>query len=129
TGIADHIAFKNAIQRINLVPLPTDPSALNGHGTAVASVIFSNNPLAPGVAPSATPLSVRIADDNGTSNTFLIAQGIIAAVASSSGNPTMSPEQAASLVMSNLTDVGIAGTDPNTGGGVPDMGSFMNLWT
>ncbi|MFN5638717.1 MAG: S8 family serine peptidase, partial [Akkermansiaceae bacterium] len=43
TGIADHIAFKNAIQRINLVPLPTDPSALNGHGTAVASVIFSNN--------------------------------------------------------------------------------------
>lgn len=244
TGIADHIAFKNAIQRINLVPLPTDPSALNGHGTAVASVIFSNNPLAPGVAPSATPLSVRIADDNGTSNTFLIAQGIIAAVdagadiinislggsgqsslvdqaiayakksgvviiaaagnsgtagvmqpaaspgviavgavdannqymnfsttgnevaisspgfgvnvaypgdkaarvsgtsfsspivagvfaavASSSGNPTISPEQAASLVMSNLNDVGIAGTDPNTGGGVPDMGTIMNLGT
>ena len=244
TGIADHIAFKNAIQRINLVPLPNDPSTLNGHGTAVASVIFSNNPYAPGVAPSATPLSVRIADDKGTSNSFLIAQGIIAAVdagadiinislggsgqsslvdkalayaqergvivvassgnsgtegvmqpaaspgviavgavdaknqsmnfstsgnevaisspgygvnvaypgdlaarvsgtsfsspivagviaavASSSGSPTMSPQQSSSLVLSNLNDVGVAGTDPYTGGGVPDMGTIMNLGT
>ena len=80
TGIADHIAFKNSIERINLIPLPSDPSLLNGHGTAVASLIFSNHPLAPGVAPGATPLSVRIADDSGNSNSFLIAQGIIAAV-------------------------------------------------
>ena len=80
TGIADHIAFKNAIERINLVPLPTNAADLNGHGTSVASLIFSSNPLAPGIAPGATPLSVRIADDNGNSNSFLIAQGIIAAV-------------------------------------------------
>lgn len=80
TGISDHTAFQNAIQRINLVPLPENPADLNGHGTAVASLIFSNNPLAPGVAPGATPLSVRIADDNGNSSSFLIAQGIIAAV-------------------------------------------------
>jgi hypothetical protein len=80
TGIADHVAFAKAIQRINLVALPTDASLLNGHGTSVASLIFSNNPLAPGIAPGATPLSVRIADDNGSSSSFLIAQGIIAAV-------------------------------------------------
>ena len=80
TGIADHIAFKNAIERINLVPLPSNSADLNGHGTSVASLIFSSNPLAPGIAPGATPLSVRIADDNGSSNSFLIAQGIIAAV-------------------------------------------------
>jgi hypothetical protein len=80
TGIADHIAFKNAIGRINLVPLPANAADLNGHGTSVASLIFSSNPLAPGIAPGATPLSVRIADDNGSSNSFLIAQGIIAAV-------------------------------------------------
>jgi hypothetical protein len=80
TGIADHIAFRNAIERINLVPLPTNSAEINGHGTAVASLIFSSNPLAPGIAPGATPLSVRIADDNGISNSFLIAQGIIAAV-------------------------------------------------
>jgi hypothetical protein len=80
TGIADHIAFKNAIERINLVPLPANPADLNGHGTSVASLIFSSNRLAPGIAPGATPLSVRIADDNGSSNSFLIAEGIIAAV-------------------------------------------------
>ena len=80
TGIADHIAFRNAIERINLVPLPANAADLNGHGTSVASLIFSSNPLAPGIAPGATPLSVRIADDNGNSNSFLIAQGIIAAV-------------------------------------------------
>lgn len=244
TGIADHIAFNNAIQRINLVPLSNDPSALNGHGTAVASVIFSNNPHAPGVAPAATPLSVRIADDNGSSDSFLIAQGIMAAVdaganiinislggsgqsslvdkalayaqesgvivvaaagnsgnqgvmqpaaspnvvavgavdarnqsmnfstsgkevaisspgygvnvaypgdqaarvsgtsfsspivagvfaavASSSGSPVMSPQQAANLVLANLNDIGVAGSDPYTGGGVPDMGTIMNLGT
>jgi len=80
TGIADHSVFQNEIQRINLVPLPENPADLNGHGTAVASLIFSNNTFAPGVAPGATPLSVRIADDNGSSNSFLISQGIIAAV-------------------------------------------------
>ena len=80
TGIADHLAFKNAIQRINLVPLPENPADLNGHGTAVATLIFSDNPFAPGIAPGATPISVRIADDNGGSNSFLIAQGIVAAV-------------------------------------------------
>jgi hypothetical protein len=80
TGIADHAAFRNAIERINLVALPTDSADLNGHGTAVATLIFSDNPLAPGIAPGATPLSIRIADDSGGSNSFLIAQGIIAAV-------------------------------------------------
>lgn len=80
TGIADHIAFKNSIQRINLVPMPENPADLNGHGTAVATLIFSDNPFAPGIAPGATPISVRIANDAGSSNSFLIAQGIIAAV-------------------------------------------------
>ncbi len=80
TGIADHAAFRNAIERINLVELPTNSADLNGHGTAVATLIFSDNPEAPGIAPGATPLSIRIADDNGRSNSFLIAQGIIAGV-------------------------------------------------
>ncbi len=80
TGIADHMVFKNAIQRINLVPLPSDPANLNGHGTSVASLIFSSNPFAPGVAPGATPISIRIAGDNGSSSSFLIAQGIYAAL-------------------------------------------------
>jgi hypothetical protein len=241
TGIADHTVFRNSIQRINLVPLPANEADLNGHGTAVASLIFSSDPFAPGVAPGATPLSVRVADDNGSSNSFLIAQGIIAAVdagasiinislggsgnsavvnkaieyaydkgavivassgnsgtegvmqpaanpfviavgavdaqnqaldfsttgsqvaisapgykintaytgntaaqvngtsfsapiivgtiaatTSNSGSPKMSPQQAASLVLGNLKDVGVHGTDPATGGGVPDMWGILN---
>lgn len=80
TGIADHIAFPEEITRIDLVPLPDDLTEQNGHGTAVASLIFSNNPRAPGIAPGATPLSIRVADDSGASDSFLIAQGIVAAV-------------------------------------------------
>lgn len=80
TGIADHLVFKNAIERINLVDLPSDLSLLNSHGTSVASMIFSSDPRAPGVTPAATPLSVRIANDSGVSSSFLIAQGIMAAV-------------------------------------------------
>lgn len=85
TGIADHLVFKNAIQRINLVALPSDLEDLNGHGTAVASLIFSNNPFAPGVAPGATPISIRIADDNGSSSSFLLAQGVYAALDAGAG--------------------------------------------
>lgn len=79
TGIADHLVFQNPIERINLVDLPSDLSLLNGHGTSVASMIFSSDPRAPGVAPGATPLSIRVANDNGVSSSFLIAEGIIAA--------------------------------------------------
>ncbi len=102
TGIADHTVFGNAIERINLVPLPENPSDLNGHGTAVASVIFSDNPFAPGIAPGATPLSIRIADDNGSSSSFLIAQGIIAAV-----------DQGASIINISLGGSGRSGLVEN----------------
>lgn len=80
TGVASHSAFKTDIRAINLVDLPADPSAQNGHGTAVASVIIGNDPFTPGVAPGAEMISVRIADDNGLSDSFLLAKGIVAAV-------------------------------------------------
>jgi hypothetical protein len=80
TGVTANSAFKTSITQINLVPLPADLSKQNGHGTAVASMIIGNDPLTPGVAPSTSILSIRVADDNGGSNTFVLAQGIIAAV-------------------------------------------------
>ena len=42
-------------------------------------MILGDNALTPGVAPSATVMSIRIADDNGTSDSFLLAKGIVAA--------------------------------------------------
>ena len=80
TGVTDHPAFSSKVSMLNLVALPSDPAAQNGHGTAVASMIIGNNQLTPGIAPGASVLSVRIANDNGQGDSFLLAQGIIAAV-------------------------------------------------
>ncbi len=79
TGVTASPAFNANISAINLVDLPADPSQQNGHGTAVASMIVGSDRLTPGVAPAADILSIRIADDSGTSDSFLLAKGIIAA--------------------------------------------------
>lgn len=80
TGVTANSAFSSNISSINLVDLPGNPSAQNGHGTAVASMIIGNGSLTPGVAPGADILSVRIANDNGQSDSFMLARGIVAAV-------------------------------------------------
>jgi hypothetical protein len=79
TGVEQHPAFSNAVKRINLLAANGDTPDANGHGTAVASVVAGSTADAPGVAPAADILSVRIADAAGRSNSFLLAQGIIAA--------------------------------------------------
>lgn len=56
-----------------LVEPPADAADWNGHGTAVADLIRQ-------IAPSSELLSWRVANDDGTSNSFLLAQGILAAV-------------------------------------------------
>jgi uncharacterized membrane protein len=56
-----------------LVAPPDDPANWNGHGTAVADLIRQ-------IAPSAELLSWRVANDDGQSNSFLLAQGILAAL-------------------------------------------------
>ena len=79
TGVTANSAFKSNITSINLVDLPSDPATQNGHGTAVASFILGDNSTTPGVSPAASVLSIRIADDNGVSDSFLLAKGIVAA--------------------------------------------------
>lgn len=80
TGVSSHSAFDSPITSINLVDPAADPSLQNGHGTAVASVIIGNDSMVPGVAPGAEILSIRIAGDDGQSDSFLLAKGIVAAV-------------------------------------------------
>lgn len=79
TGVLANQAFKSKIFSQYLVEMPTDLSLMNGHGTAVASMIIGDTSLTPGVAPGATILSFRIADDNGYSDSAWLAQGIVAA--------------------------------------------------
>ncbi len=81
TGISSHPALGGRINSLNLVPLSADLTKWNGHGTAVASLIAGKDGLTPGVAPGIEGLlSIRIGDDNGNSNSRLIAEGIVAAV-------------------------------------------------
>jgi len=80
TGVASHSSFLGRILSMDMIERPADPSVLNGHGTAVASTLISTSKLTPGVVPGAEILSIRIANDNGVSNSWLLAQGIIAAV-------------------------------------------------
>ncbi|MEG3976428.1 S8 family serine peptidase [Microcoleus sp. herbarium8] len=79
TGVMAHTGTNGKITWINMLGDGAVFST-NGHGTAVASMINGINPLAPGVAPAAEIISVRIADNDGKGNSFDLASGIIAAV-------------------------------------------------
>ncbi|MSU70473.1 MAG: peptidase S8 [Opitutaceae bacterium] len=54
--------------------------AEDGHGTAVAALAAGFAPDAPGVAPAAGILSLRVTNADGTSDIFTVAQAILAAV-------------------------------------------------
>lgn len=74
TGVSQHPAFGTIISALG-------PSGdVNGHGTAVASMILGNTTNLPGVAPGSTVLSIQIADSEGFSDSFKIAEGILAAI-------------------------------------------------
>jgi len=77
TGVQDHSTFAHSIRTLDLLGGSDDGSG--SHGTAVASILSGNDPLAPGVAPGANLLSIRIADADGYSDSFLLARGIIEA--------------------------------------------------
>jgi hypothetical protein len=79
TGVAAHETFSTKIREIDLVTRE-EPVPLNGHGTAVASLITGDSGASQGIAPGAEILSIRIGDENGDSNSFLLAQGIVQAV-------------------------------------------------
>lgn len=80
TGVAASSGFGSRISSLNLVEMLADGTAQSGHGTAVASMIIGRNSLTPGVAPGVDILSIRIANDAGESDSYLLAQGIVAAV-------------------------------------------------
>lgn len=77
TGVFAHSAFGGNITHIDLVERLAE---MNGHGTAVASMIIGDSRLTPGVAPNADIIDIRIANDFGASNSWLLAEGILAAV-------------------------------------------------
>ncbi|MES2923670.1 MAG: S8 family serine peptidase [Verrucomicrobiota bacterium] len=80
TGIVEHPALPGFSQSIAITPFPQDPAKINGHGTAIASLIGGNDPSAPGIAPAVELVSIRVGDDSGRADSFALAAGILAAV-------------------------------------------------
>jgi hypothetical protein len=74
-GILDTGSTLAGAKNFYLVDPPANAADWNGHGTAVADLIRQ-------IAPASELLSWRVANDDGTSNSFLLAQGILAAVES-----------------------------------------------
>lgn len=80
TGVGKHAALASRIREIDLITGDGPAIDLHGHGTAVASLIIGADGITQGITPAAELLSIRIADDSGTSNSFLLAEGIVRAV-------------------------------------------------
>lgn len=79
SGIADHPTFRTGITRIDLRDAAALAGEVNGHGTAVASIIAGSHPLAPGIAPSADLISIAVTDSAGTTDSFTLAQAFLSA--------------------------------------------------
>ncbi len=77
SGISNHPSLAKV--QITHYDLVNDGSALNGHGTAMASLIAGDDANVGGVSPAAKLLDFRVADTNGDSNTALVSSAIIKA--------------------------------------------------
>ena len=77
SGISAHPSLQNA--QITHIDLVNDGSAMNGHGTAMASLIAGSSETVGGVAPAVKLLDIRVADTNGDSNTALLSSAIVKA--------------------------------------------------
>lgn len=77
SGVSAHPSLQNT--QITHIDLVNDGSAMNGHGTAMASLIAGNSESVGGVAPAARLLDIRVTDKNGDSNTALLSSAIVKA--------------------------------------------------
>ena len=77
TGVEDHPTFRKG--QVTHLDLVNDGQPFAGHGTAVASLIGGRDKQASGVAPASHILDVRVANSQGESNSFTLAEGIVQA--------------------------------------------------
>ena len=81
TGVGQHETLGDRIREIDLVPgNESFATEIHGHGTAVAALMVGRDGVSQGIVPAANLLSIRIADQSGSSNSFLLAEGIVRAV-------------------------------------------------
>lgn len=77
SGISAHPSLQNT--QVTHIDMVNDGSEMNGHGTAMASLIAGNDADVGGVSPAAKLLDIRVTDANGESNTALLSSAIVKA--------------------------------------------------
>lgn len=80
SGVVPHESLSTLTKSIAIEPFPSDFNLTHGHGTAVASLIAGNSRIAPGVAPSAEIVSIRVTNEAGVSDSFAISAGLLSAM-------------------------------------------------
>jgi hypothetical protein len=82
SGVASDSTFgQGRVQYLDLgLGTSAGTGAEDGHGTAVAALAAGKSADAPGVAPAANILSIRITDANAQSDVFTLSEAIVAAV-------------------------------------------------
>lgn len=80
SGVVPDPTFGTGRLRFVDIGLGTAPYGDNGHGTSVASLAGGASPDAIGVAQASNLLSIRVTTDDGLSDSFSLAQGIMSAV-------------------------------------------------
>lgn len=78
SGVVPHPGLPRNFRSIEI--FPSDPTNIQLHGTAVASLIVGTNPMARGLAPAADLISISVLDHSGTSDAYAIAAGLLAAM-------------------------------------------------
>ncbi|MEX0331254.1 MAG: S8 family serine peptidase [Puniceicoccaceae bacterium] len=80
TGWLGHAGLPvEAVEQVSMLESPGE-GEFSAHGTAVAGLILSTNPFAPGLAPGTQVLAIQVLDGNGQGDAFTLASGILAAV-------------------------------------------------
>lgn len=79
SGVVPHSGLPRNFRSIEIFPVD-DPTKVQLHGTAVASLIVGTNRMAQGLAPAADLISIRVLDNSGTSDAYAIAAGLLAAM-------------------------------------------------
>ncbi|MGV3661743.1 MAG: S8 family peptidase [Prosthecobacter sp.] len=127
SGISSHSSLQNT--QVTHIDMVNDGGAMNGHGTAMASLIAGNDANVGGVSPAARLLDIRVTDANGDSNTALLSSAIVKATdlgarvinvsLGSSGNTPMLEEAVRYAQKHNVVIVAAAGNEQQSALSMP----------
>jgi hypothetical protein len=127
-------AGNNGLDRVAYPAANDGVIAVGGVDATGSHLNFSNSGdsidiAAPGFGVNAAWVGDQAASVNGTSFSAPIVTGALAAIMTEAGSQKLSAGQAWTLLSSYLNDGAAAGSDPQLGAGMPDIGRVLNSGT